>query len=377
MSVRTDLDWCQGFLKDAEAVGQDGLLWSRQELLDYYLDGYRQLLDTSATRRWTVLSVPPQWTCTGTQAWEGAHAAGGTFWQWTFQGPGGGYSASFLWELEQVEGYAVTQSSEGITQGWEREFVNPTYTPFRFALRRDHSGIVRMWYDHRVLLPVSVRELDATYRQWTSVGNYPLAWTIGTGDERTFEVYEVQVVPTEDYGHTWDTLHPQLRGMVRQVTGSRTYTVEEDPEAGQATGLVRDITSPDRQYWPIVETASQEVYGKPDKMASSTGALLVLETITQDVTTLTENDSAGLLPAPMQKYCRYYVLARAFGRQGEGYNPEIAAIFAAWFESGTRIMRRLGMLARKDAQWARRPVVTRGRPPRPHLPSGYPYVGRI
>lgn len=376
-TVGADLDWCQEFLRDAPQIGVDGELWSRQELLDYYLDAYRELLTTANPRRWTGLSVPPQFTITGTQPWEAAHSQGGTFWQWTFQGPTGGIATSSPWELEQVEGYTPSQGSEGITQGWERQFVNPTYTPFRFGLRRDSSNIVRMWYNRRILLPLTVRELDSTYRQWTSLGNYPVAWTTGTGDDRTFEVYEVQTTPTDDYEYRWDVASYYWRGMVRYMTGSRTYTVVHDPHASQAVGIVRRMSSPDRQYWPVILRNDQIPTGIVTVLHSDEDALLVLEQINADEVTFDETDIPGLLPAPMRKYCRYHVLARAFGRQGEGRQLDLAAFFAFWFETGKRILPQLARLARKDVQYARGPVVTRTRPPRPHLPSGYPYVGRF
>lgn len=377
MSVREDLDWCQEFLRDAPYMSADGELWTRQELLDAYLDAYRELLTTASPRRWTGLSVPPQFTVTGTFPWESQFSHGGTFWQWTFQGATGGYAATSLWELEQMEGYTPSVGSEGISQGWERQFINPTYTPFRFALPRNHGDIVRMWYNHRILLPVSVRELDSTYRQWTSIGNYPVAWTTGTGDDRTFEAYEVQTIPTNDYEYVWDQPSYYLRGMVRHISGARTYTVVNDSHATQAVGLVRHISSPDRQYWPVVLRNDQVHTGIPTVFHSDNDGLLVLEQINADEVTFDEEDTPGLLPSQMAKYCRYGVLARVFGRQGEGQQLDLAAFFAYWFETGKRLLPQLARLARKDVQYARGPVIARTRPPRPHLPSHYPYVGRF
>jgi hypothetical protein len=370
MSVASDLTWCQEFLHDVETPGDDGILWTRRELLDWYIDGYRQLVAASQSRRWSILNVPPRWTITGTFPWEARLSQGGTFLPWTFHGQQ--YATTALFELELVEGYTPTVGSEGISQGWERQFINPTYTPFRFGLRRDHAAIVRMWYDHRLLLPVTTRELDSTFRQWTSLGNYPLAWTTGTGDDRTFEVYEIQTVESNDYEHIWDDV--RWSGIVREMSGDRTYTVENAPDTSIAVGMPREMFSPDRQYWPVSERADQQMLGKVDRFASDEQSLLVLENIGPDSIELDETDSAGLVPQQMHKYLRYYTLARALGRQGEGENQEMSSFFVFWFELGKKFMPVMQMLARRDAQWARQPSVSRSRPPRPHLPSHYPYV---
>ena len=59
--IRSELDKVQRILQDAALIRDDGLFWSRAELLDYFIDGYRHLLaETSSTREFTVLEVPPR-----------------------------------------------------------------------------------------------------------------------------------------------------------------------------------------------------------------------------------------------------------------------------------------------------------------------------
>ena len=457
-TVGNDLDWCQSFLRD------QGTIWPRSELLDYYQEAYRQLVAAKdAVRQYTVLDVPPHWSWSGTQRWEQLYADNGTFNLWAVEaGRGTGVSSHNLSGLQDLVGVQETSSSEGITQPWEMSFVHPIFQPFRFALSRPHTRIVKVWYDHRLLFPVSVRELDWTWTNWPAIGNYPLAWTTGTGNARTYEIYEVQVVP----GNVYQYVNEQPRyptGMVRAfIPGARTYVVDEDdrlpsmvaaaythggdahavlnraalfPYAAtmitqdrvratvssllnvtaayctqrwewqwlqgltrtaspsptlcfpweapyvktifqQAVGVIRGIDSPDRQYWPVVNALDQRPLGKIEEVKSSQGSLLFLEVIEPEVVLLQESDTPGMLPPPVQKYVRYATLARAFNRQGEGYNPAMAGVCEQLGARGAMLLQRLSFLVHKDITWARKPVTARTRPPRPRLPSGYPSVWR-
>ncbi len=446
MTIANELDWCQTHLKDAATLGEDGTIWSRPELLAYYVDGYRDLVaQPQAVRRFTALEIPPRCTATGTQAWEVRYASRGTWWIWTHgASSGSGWAVSSHFELEVIEGYTPTAASEGLSQGWERSFCSPAYVPFRFALPRGHTRIAKIWHNHGLLLPVSVRELDHTSQNWLSLAGQPLAWTLGTGQTESFEVYEVQSSDSDTYSTTGE-------GMLRYLSGDRTYSADYADEApttsgftyttaGEAhaltnrrllagfgprltqepirgthgvhlweyqllqsltgtadtlalgcspwesrygaavmpyaVGAIRAVDSPDRQYVPVVEWADQVPLGKIDRVQSGVNSLLVLEVIEPDVPTLTEADTPGMLPPPLAKYLRYYVLYRALNRQGVGFQPLLASFWLQMFERGKRVFTTLGFLARKDAQKSRQPVRVRSRPGRPRLPSTYPSVWR-
>jgi hypothetical protein len=380
MPIADDLTFVQGYLKDAE-LGADGTLWSRAELLTYYNDGYRDLVaQAAATRRWTILEVPPRFTATGTQRFEERFAQGGTFWVWPCgDASRSGVTASSLFELEVVEGYSGTAAGSGLSQPWERSHLDAAYQPFRFAVpRAGHQRIAKIWFNERALVPVAVRELDWQMTNWISLAGLPLAWTLGTGGGDTFEVYEVTSTDSDGYATVQDPYAPMAWvGMVRYVSGDRTYEVVTDPNAsGNAYGVIRSIDSDDRQYWPVVEWPDQVPLGKIDRLQSSVDALLVLEVIEPDAGELTEQDTPGMLPQQLHKYLRYYTLARAFQRQGPGAQPLLAAFWLALFQRGVAVMRRLGFLARRDASYARQPETGRSRPQRPRLPSTYPRVGR-
>ena len=229
-TVKTILDRAQRWLHDAETIGDDGTLWSRQELLDWLNDGYRQLLAQSqATRRFHVLDVPGRFACTHTQEWEARFAVKvGTFWRWTHAAATGGYACSSFFEGEQLEGMSpTTRASEAVTQPWEKSHLNTAYQPYRFALPRENERPVKIWHDHKLLHPVAVRELDDMDTNWMSLEGEPVAWTQGTGRNRTFEVFEIQTHYTNNYVQ----LH-NPRGMPRRFSGGYTYTARA--ASGQA-----------------------------------------------------------------------------------------------------------------------------------------------
>lgn len=359
-TVSHDLDWCQRILGDAKLIGENGTLWSRSELLRYLNDGYRTLLTRSqAVRRFVTLDVPGRWTYTGTFEWEARYANGGSFWQFTWSAPG--YACTSLWEVQLLEGVTPEASSIGVSQEWERRYVTTSGVPYRFALPRDNERIHALWYDHRRLGVSSVVELDALERDWRSLGDYPLVWVQGTGRGRTFEVYEIVTTYGQAYSHQGGPY-----GIPRRFSGSRTYST-----TGSTTlyGIPRTITSPDRQY-----LATMGVYGIPRIWGSSVDSLLVLEVVGPEVPDMLEGDTPTLVPKQMQKYLRFYTLAQAWAKQGEGKNEALSAICMQLFERGVQRLRTLSWLTRSDTTMQRQPAGGQQgyRPARPRLPSTYP-----
>jgi len=361
VTVRSDLDWCQRLLGDAVQLGDDGALWTRAELLALYNDGYRALLTQSqAVRRFTGLDVPGRVTYGITSEWEARYVQGGTHWKFTWSAPG--YECTSLWEVQCLEGVTPEDAQEAVTQEWERAFVNPAEVPFRFALPRDHERIVGLWYDHRRLPPVDVRELDALERDWRTLVGYPLAWTPGTGRSGTFEIYEIVTAYSQGYrlaGAPW--------GIPRTFSGERTYATT----GPTLYGLPRRLMSPDRQY-----LATTGPWGRPTTYHTSPASLLLLEVIGPELPDLHEEDAPLLIPGPLQKYLRYYTLAQAWDGQGEGRQPALAALCMQRFARGVQVLKNLAWLTRKDSHMQRVPAGSQGRrrPPRVQLPSTY---GRV
>ena len=85
-----------------------------------------------------------------------------------------------------------------------------------------------------------------------------------------------------------------------------------------------------------------------------------------------ETDAPVLIPAPLQKYLRYYVLSRAFGREGEGQRLDLAQHYEARFQRGAQLLKRFGDSAHADRVFRRQePNLGRGRPPLVRLPSEF------
>lgn len=139
-----------------------------------------------------------------------------------------------------------------------------------------------------------------------------------------------------------------------------------------ALGLLRRVSSPDRQYMPTVYDSGQEQIGIGRDFKSSADSIMVLECITP-LRDMTEADSPGLIPSRMQKYLRYYTLSRAFGRSGEGQRLDLSQHYMERFDRGVMFLKRLGDLAFKDRVYARSSIAIsqEARPPRVSLPSEF------
>jgi hypothetical protein len=175
----------------------------------------------------------------------------------------------------------------------------------------------------------------------------------------------------------WEEDH--LEGAtLRSSVVAASYSWEDEfggPTIHFGVGLVRGASSPDRQYLPLVTDATvMSLLGSARDWRSTENALSALEVVIpqQD---LTEDDEPSLIPEQMQKYLRYYVLSRAFGREGEGQKPEMAAHYEARFKRGVALLKRLADVAHKDRIYARdMPSEAPPRPPLVRLPSNFPSV---
>lgn len=158
-----------------------------------------------------------------------------------------------------------------------------------------------------------------------------------------------------------------------------TYAWEEEEFAdlGQVhfgVGALRYALSPDRQYLPqAYDTGELEVVGAARDFKSSENSISLLESIVH-TRELQEDDSPALIPERMFKYLRYYILAMAFARQGEGQRLDIAQIFHGRFLRGVALLATLTKLTNADRTYAREPIVPTGRTPRPRLPATFPRI---
>lgn len=441
-TVGDDLDLVALKLNDAEA------LWTREELLRWYQDGYRTLLaDTHAVRRLRALDLPGRHTYAITHEWEDRYTDRGTIRKASRTTRAGTAQASGLWETEVLGGVTPGVALDSITQEWERAYVE-TDRHYRFTMPHNHERIARLEWHNRRLAPIAIRELDATDSDWSTRIGEPRWWSTGTGRVRSVEVHEVQT----DYIQGYALLEAD-HGIPRTFTGERTYavaavapppnayaythagdthalgfipqeivitglglritTAATDPADGYGTqvweaeflngettfttgitrgaytwevefgaeaitlgvGTIRQAVSPDRQYLAAYSDAQPtSMCGRVVDWHSSDSALMVTEVVLPDLD-LTEQDTPALLPAPMQKYVRYFVLGRAFGRAGEGRQPVLADHYLRRFKRGVEFFRRLADVAHKDRVFVREAFAPAApRRPRVRLPSTYPSV---
>ena len=147
-----------------------------------------------------------------------------------------------------------------------------------------------------------------------------------------------------------------------------TYASSQNP----ALGLLRHISSPDRQYIPAVYDSGQEQIGIARDFNSSSDSIMVLQSIVP-LRDVGESDIPGLIPSRMQKYLRYYTLSRAFGRTGEGQRRDLSQHYMERFDRGVMFLKRLGDLAFKDRVYARSSIAAsqEARPRRVSLPSEF------
>jgi hypothetical protein len=443
--IADELDRIQSYLQDAATLGTDGILWSREELLRYYNEGYRQLLtDTQAVRRFVALDMPGRFSAAITYDWEQRYTNGGTYWQWTWPAENGTYVSSTLGDIPVLEDTTTLPTSEGITQQWERRFLNPQHQYYRFALPRNNDRIVKLWYNHRLLLPNVTRTLDRYEAHWMSLAGEPVLWTQGVGRNRTMEIYEILTGDAQSYAYRSGPY-----GFARTFSGSRTYVNRteatpliaygyttngegvrsglsgmgrrwtRDPStsiyaafawetqwltthiatgvtsavamtapwearfAGKAPifplGHAQHISSPERQYLGYPPSGVATLWGVARTWGSSANNLILLEVIGPEIPDLQEEETPELLPPQWLKYLRFYVLARAWSREGEGRQLVLAAYAQERYQYGVKQLQRLSWLSHKDQELARATEampVERRRPQRPRLPSTYPRVGR-
>ena len=350
----------------------DRAIWTDAELLRWWHDGYRELLAFSgAVRRIRLMDIPGRHAYTITYEWEDRHTTG------TVRKPSRTIAAGYaqgttLWEAEHFAGVSTSASLEGYTYEWERAHIGETDRHYRFTFHRHHEHIVKLMWNHRNLVPVSVRELDESDDEWWKRTGEPRWWTTGTGRVTSVEVYEI----VTDYSQSYE-LQEAEAGIPRQLSGDRTYeTVRLDGGPTDAPyGTIRSIVSTERQYLPqTTDPTSLPFAGIVRDWKSSVDSLLVIEVVVPDVD-LTVTDVPTMLPSQLYKYVDYYVLYRAHSRAGEGHDTMLADHYLRRFQRGVALARRLGDIAHKDRLYRREEVVPSGRRiQRVSLPSDFPAV---
>ena len=215
-NIAQDLDKIQSRLHD------NGVLWTRAELLRYYNDGYEILLhDGQATRRFYLTDMPGRFSHTILYEWERRHTQG-TYWRASHLVYDATKAAMYAWEGEQNEGVLTSDGVPGITHQWEWSYA-PNDRYYRFALPKDDERIVHVSWNDKVLLPINTRELDDSDTRWWDKPGEPLLWSEGVGHIKTIEIYGIATAYIQNY-----ELKGFERGMPALFSGDRNYQVALD-----------------------------------------------------------------------------------------------------------------------------------------------------
>lgn len=178
--------------------------------------------------------------------------------------------------------------------------------------------------------------------------------------------------------HNWEKQHLDGDTITADSYPKGTFTWEVHhgtDEVKFGVGTVRSAVSPDRQYLPFVSDATpRALLGGIRDFRGSDDNIVAWETIIPELD-LTEDDTPVLIPAPLEKYIRFYVLAQAFGHEGEGSNPALATHYDSRFKRGVALFKRFADTAHKDRLFVREDRDgRRERPPRVRLPSTFERV---
>lgn len=199
-----------------------GILWTDDELLDWFNDAYERFLaETRCVTELYQMDLPPRYAFTYCYEWEDAFCNDGPSRMMLLPALNGTYRCTSAWEVEFLEGVTPTISDHGITQMWERSLMS-TDRHYQVTLPQNHEIIQRVAFDNRVLYPSTVRELDELRTKWYQQGTQPHWWTNGTGRVNTVEIYEIQT----EYSQAYAPLDYEDFGFARSFSGSRSYVCE-------------------------------------------------------------------------------------------------------------------------------------------------------
>lgn len=431
MTLKDIITDVQSYLHD------DGVVWSRAELLRWANDAYHELLYSSAavTRPYQT-DLPGRTAAAFTQLWE-LNIHPGTYRVFTRSPANRPLRVTYTWEVQALEGIAPAQSYAVTTQLWEEAYSSDTDAHSRIALPRQSDRPVKIYWDTKRLAHTSIRELDMSYWRWWRDAGEPIGTMPGIGPEKSLEIYLLQTNYIQSYkldafevgtprqfssdagrqyavssGNTdWTYAYTSsvdsgfvpgtglLIAMTPVATGERgtfsweadlttttndtnsgipgtVYThVTEELDAQLAAGIARHLSSEDRQYLGVAYDSGQDLTGIPRRFASADDAITVWTSIVPD-RSFTEYDEPDLLPDQFAKYIKFKVLSSAFSRKGEGYRPDLAQHWEALFRLGVGLLAMLGTPSVLDRVYAREQIKDASiqAPPRVRFPATFPHL---
>ena len=344
-------------------------IWDNDTLLDWVKDGVLQLLAAeNSAMTFSAYDLPPRETWSCSYDWEMDLLRGrGRTRKFTFTRPDQ-REATQLWETADLNGSARS-SNYGVTYLWELSFISgESDLVYKLILPRDTNRIKRLWYKNESIDPVSIRRLDSTLDRWWTLQGEPLLWSTQLGSEDEVVIFEIETT----YGQAYDVQNG-TRGIPRQISGDRTYTLD----SASQLGIMRSIVSEDRQYFISHQWSK---IGTPRHYSSDEEGILIWHSVVKEIDHLEAGRDIEILPPLLHKYVKYFVLSMAFGQRGEGYAPDLSNHYFDRFTRGLPLLNRLENSVSAATAYNRTPTPTgrRRRRPFPRLPSQFPqYKGRI
>lgn len=311
--------------------------------------------------------------------------------------------------------------------------------PERYAYPGDHLRTYRLSFDGQRLPPLSIQELDGYSPRWEMEDGEPTWYHAGLRRKKEFSVYPIasayveniiitdglgtistasggrsysftQEIVLEGFAFTanGDITSTALAGPGRKITRDTTVSadyqamflwekqhVEGNTPTNVTTyalmypweavfvdqsyttlaglGLPESLIGGRDYYVSTQQQPGMPPYGTIGYWKSSEDALLLDYALSAP--TMAETDSPSLLPLACAKYLRWYVLAKAFSREGEGQHPVLANHFLQRYQLAVRFMRRLANFAAvAQTHQLQGATITPGRRPKPRLPAEYPRV---
>lgn len=343
--------------------------WTETELFDWVKDGVLSIFaDTDPALTFSVYDLPPRHTWSYSHEWE-RELLDGPSRKFTYSQPSSpdGFECTQLFETSDLNSDNQNTTEWNVTALWELAQVgSATDLTYKVVLPKSNSEIRAVWYKEERLEPTYHQRLDNNNDAWWKVQGEPVLWTTTLGKEDEFVVFEIRTTDVQSY-HTIKS----ERGIPRRITGERSYQLD----GTNMYGIMRSISSPDRQYF----TSHQwQRYGTLRRFGSDAEGLLVWHTVVPDIDFIELDTELALLPTFAHKYLIYFVLFMAFNQRGEGYDPVMSQHYFNRFKRVSRVMGRMQSSVFEAATYARAPTRrTLKSRPWPRLPSNFEQPRRL
>ena len=323
------MDWSDHLTRIRRWVRDpDGDIFTENFLLRLFNDELQQLYSLlSPVADVQAVRTHPEFQGSYTHDWEWAHTdhdAGDVYHVGGYY-DAGEYTYLYIWEPEQLKGFAATTSDAGdvYTQPWEAWAVTTAHFPPPIPLPADFERVLFMAYDRDPIDPESKREImGADDTTWKTRDGSPLSYW------------------RDAKNNSWIRLYP-----IPPLTWQDDEEASGDPDEAEYGSTTVDV---DNNLLVIYAAAAAEV---------------------ED-----DEDTTGL-PEFLAKYVEYGTASRALRANTDGRIESLADYWEMRKKAGYEVLRKWMRLKLTDRAMQLRTRDSSGigqRPKYPRLPSTYP-----